>query len=215
MFVTAASSNHFRSAKQFIRSLNGAPVIFYDIGLSETEVEEIKHMTVEYRLFDWSTVPSWGALTAPNAGSYLWKPIIIHTLFKENYEMIIWCDAGNKISDRLALENYVRHIRLYTPLASGTVQRWCHTTCLDGMNVTEEERKYPIRNAAIIGFIASDPAVKQLVEDWKMYSLKEELISGSRDNHRHDQSILSCLFYRYKRACTSVYVGLSIHNDCD
>ena len=215
MLITAASSNHFKSAKQFIKSLNGAPVIFYDIGLTELEVEEIKHSPIEYRLFDWSTVPTYGLLTSPNAGSYVWKPLIIHSVMQEGHELIIWCDAGNKIDNLSQLESYVRTVGIYTPCSSGNLTKWTHKVCLDRMNMTDVQRTYQMRNAAVIGFNTRVPVVKQFVEELKTNALKEELIVGSRDNHRHDQSILSCLFYKYDLSCCPYYVGLTTHNDCD
>jgi hypothetical protein len=215
MFVTAASSNHFKSAKQFIRSLQNAPVIFYDIGLTQAEVEEIKQMPVEYRLFDWSAVPDWGFITAPNAGSYVWKSLIVHTVMQEHHDLLIWCDAGNVVTNPSALEAYVRSVHLYTPIASSTIERWTHNTCLQEMNVPKEHYQLRIRNAAIIGFVANDPIVHQFVNEWKENCLQHKLIAGSRENHRHDQSILSCLFYKYNRACESDLVHLKIHQDCD
>jgi hypothetical protein len=215
MFVTAASSNHFKSAKQFIKSLQGAPAIFYDIGLTPEEVEEIKTLTVEYRLFDWSTVPSWGLLTPSTPGYYVWKPIIIHTVFQEKHEIVIWCDSGNVVSDRNLLESHVRETHLYTPVSSGNLQRWTHRVCLDGMKMSEQEKLYPMRNAAIIGFFTGDPIIQQFINNWKLCCLQKELIMGSREDHRHDQSILSCLFYKYKRVCNPRYIGFTTHNDCD
>lgn len=215
MFLTAASSNHFKSAVQFLKSLNGAPVIFYDIGLTETEADVIKSMSVEYRLFDWTHIPSWGLLTSPNAGAYVWKSVIIHAVCQEPHDIVIWCDAGNIISDHRSLENHVNDVHLYTPGSSGTIQRWTHTTCIEGMGMKPEQIHYGMRNAAIIGFVLNDPVVKQFIDEWVMYCLKESLIVGSRDNHRHDQSILTCLFYKYNRLCSNYCIGFTIHNDCD
>jgi len=214
MYVTAASSNHFRSAKQLIHSLHGRPIIFYDIGLTEEQAIEIKSMPIEYRLFDWSFVPSWCHITAPNAGSYAWKPFIIHNVFQENHELIIWCDAGNIVHNADELEKYVRHVKLYTPCSSGTIDRWTHQTCFNGLQMDEKYKSLSMRNAAIIGFYKNDDLAK-IVDEWKHYSLQFELISGSRDDHRHDQSILTYLFYKYNRNCSSDYIGVSIHRDCD
>jgi len=215
MFVTAASANHFLSVKQFIGSLMGAPVIFYDIGLTESQADEIKRMPIEYRLFDWSKVPSWGHISAPSAGSYVWKPVIIHEVLQEPHELLIWCDAGNMITNRVALEKQVQDVHIYTPYASGTNRQWTHNACLEGMGVSESIQKMTIRNAATIGLWVNDPVVKMFVDSWKTLSLKEALIVGSRDNHRHDQSILSCLFYQYGRTCDTEYIGFTTHNDCD
>jgi hypothetical protein len=215
MYVTAASSNHFKSAKQFIRSLNGAPLVFYDIGLTPDEASEIKGMSVEYRVFDWSNVPEWGLLTSPNAGSYVWKPIIIHEVYRENHELLIWCDAGNIVHNRTELENCVRNYVIYTGSSSGNVRRYTHETCVRAINVPVEYQKNNMRNAACVGFIGNNPICRQFIEDWKSYGLQYDIISGSRDNHRWDQSILTCLFYKYHRGECPSDVGFSIHNDCD
>lgn len=214
MFLTAASSNHFKSAKQFIQSLKGAPLIFYDIGLTESEANEIKSMPLEYRLFDWSLAPKWGHLSATFSGSYVWKPIIIHTVYQEDHDILIWCDSGNIIYDKHGLENHVNNVGIYTPISSGNIRRWTHDTCLSGMSITPQQYNLTMRNAAIIGFKRS-MFVDQFINEWKTCSLKEELIIGPRDTHRWDQSILTCLFYKYNRSCSDGYIGLSIHNDCD
>lgn len=215
MFVTAASSNHFKSLKQFLRSLNGAPVIVYDIGLSCTEAEEIKRFPVEYRLFDWSKVPEWGTLKGGNAGFYVWKPVIIHDVFQEGHELTIWCDAGNLVTDISALENCVRAHKIFTGTSSGNLTKYTHDVCLNEMGITPEEKTYTMRNAACIGFVASDEITRRFLDQWKSCCLRRELIEGSRDNHRHDQSILSCLFYKYKRTNCPNDIGYKIQQDCD
>jgi hypothetical protein len=215
MLVTAASSNHFKSAKQFIRRANGAPIIFYDIGLTPEEAEEIKSMSVEYRVFDWTKVPEWGLITSPTAGSYVWKPVIIHEVYSENHEILIWCDSGNIVYNLAELENCVRNHVIYSGKSSGSVEDYTHKTCIDAMKIPAEYLKRSMRNAACVGFIGENSLCHQFIEDWKTYALQYDVISGSRDNHRHDQSILSCLFYMYDRGDCPSDVGYSIHNDCD
>lgn len=215
MFLTAASSNHFRSLLQFLKSLSGAPVIVYDIGLTASEVAEIKSMPVQYRMFDWTSVPPWGLLTAPNAGSYVWKPVIIQAVCQEAHDIVIWCDAGNMLTNLSALEAHVREAKLYTPTSSNSLQQWTHETCIAGVGVKMRHLGRDMRNAAIIGFVVTDPVVKQFVDEWRLCCLKESLIVGSRDNHRWDQSILTCLFYKYHRSCSDRNIGITIQNDCD
>lgn len=216
MYVTGASSNHFHSVKQLIHSLNGRPAIFYDLGLTEEQANEIKRLPVEYRLLDWSLLPDWCHITnAPHAGSYAWKPFIIHTVFQEDHELIIWCDAGNIVYGADELENYIRQIKLYTPFSWGTIDRWTHPTCFYGLQMDEKHKKSLMRAAGCVGLYKNDPEVAHMVEEWKHYSLQQELISGSREDHRHDQSILSCLFYKYNRECSLDHVGMTPHHDCD
>ena len=215
MFVTAASSNHFKSLLQFLASLNNRPVIVYDIGLTAEEAATLKTMRITYRLFDFSTVPPWGLLTPETAGYYVWKPVIVDTVMKEGHDVVIWCDAGNVVTDAGALIRVTKSTHIYTPFSAGTLSRWTHAQCLDGLKMTETERSKPMRNGAIIGLDAKDPVARRFVEEWRSNSLVEAFLVGDRSNHRHDQSILSCLFYKYNRTSPAHCIGVEIHKDCD
>jgi hypothetical protein len=215
MFVTAASSNHFKSLLQFLASLGGRPVIVYDIGLTAEEAATVKAMRITYRLFNWSSVPSWGLLTPETAGYYVWKPVIVDEVMKEAHDVVIWCDAGNVVTDAGSLHRVTKAAHIYTPYSTGALSRWTHTQCLDGLKMTEVERSKPMRNGALIGLDAKDPVARRFVEEWRASSLVEAFIVGDRSNHRHDQSILSCLFYKYRRSSPAHCIGVEIHRDCD
>lgn len=215
MFVTAASSNHFKSLLQYIKSLEEKPVIVYNLGLTDAELDILKSLPITLRTFDWSTVPPWGRLTPETAGYYVWKPVIIATVMKEGHDTVIWCDAGNIITDAKSLIRVTKSTHIYTPFSSGVLSQWTHLKCLNGLKMTEIQRILPMRNAAIIGFDAKDPTAQTFVDDWKRYSLVEEWMVGDRSNHRHDQSIMTCLFYKYKRTSPAYCIGVETHKDCD
>lgn len=219
--VTAASSNHFKSCVQFLRSV---PLIFkttfYDIGLTDQESQYIKqNFNINYRKFDFSKYPEFVNLNSQDAGAYAWKPIIVSEMYNECNGILLWCDSGNILNNEIfKLANIITLYKIYTPVSSGTVERWTHSGCLKNMNVPSEMLSLPLRNAACVGFLCNDIYVKQFVDEWKESALFKEnsLPEGAnRNNHRWDQSILSILYYKYNIQRIDQYIGFTIHNDID
>ena len=213
MIVTAASSNHFKSAKQFLASVP-EKVVFYDIGLTEEEAEEIKQLNIEYRKFDFSVLPLFAHLDQPCAGAYAWKPYIIDLCCQED-DMVIWFDAGDVVTDLKAIKDLVRKHGLYTPVSSGNVKKWTYETMLKEY---EQFSMNIMRNAAVVGVFCRHPVMRRFIREWRDMALqsKYSIPEGStRDNHRWDQSILTCLFYKYKIECPYKVIGVKIHQDCD
>jgi hypothetical protein len=217
--VTAASSNHFKSCIQLLKSVpSDFKKTFYDIGLTEEESKFIKEkFDIDYRKFDFSKYPDFVNLTSQDAGAYAWKPIIVSEMYNECDGILLWCDSGNILNNEIfRLVDIIKSSKIYTPFSSGTLQRWTHPLCLKNMNVPIEMLSLQMRNAACVGFLCKDMYVKQFVDEWKELSLIKEnsLPEGAnRNNHRHDQSILSVLYYKYNNIGLNNYIGFTTHND--
>jgi len=220
--VTASSSNHFKSLCQFLKSV---PIEYntfvYDIGLTQEEAIEIKNTfpNIKYRIFDFSLYPSFVNLSSQDAGAYAWKPIIVSDVYKETSGVLIWCDAGNIITDVNQfniLENLININIIYTAVSSRTVEYFTHPTCLQIMKSDSFINNSTLRNAACVGFKCNNSIAERFLNEWKSYALNKDASlpdGANRDNHRHDQSILSILFYRYQINPIDCYIGYSIHND--
>jgi hypothetical protein len=221
--VTAASSNHYKSAKQFLRSCVNtyAYVIFYDIGLTEKEVRNLQSEFpyVIYRKLDWSKLPDFAHLSQPHAGAYAWKPYIIHEVYNECKEgEMIWCDAGNVITDLHELQNVTRQFGIYSPRSSFAVFEMTHEDCLQEMKVPQKYWYNIMRNAALVGFCCGDKLIATFIDQWKEYAMRKEIIipkRSTRANHRWDQSILTCLMYMWDVRSPLEIIGAKIHQDCD
>ena len=80
--VTGASSNHFEEFRQhistFAKLLPGIRVIFYDLGLTRSQVKFIlKNLPfVQYRMFDFNEYPPHLSTLI----NYAWKPLIIQKI---------------------------------------------------------------------------------------------------------------------------------------
>lgn len=218
-FVTAASSNHFKTLCQFLGTVIGQHVYVYDLGLSQTEVDHLRStFNIVYRVFEFDKYPEFVKLTSPDAGAYAWKPILIADVYSQTSGTLIWCDAGNKLIDLDKLLKAIDEDIVYTPTSSNRIIDWTHPTTLSVMDVSTLHLNNQMRNAAIVGF-KRDIRSMNLISEWKSYALNKNasLPSGaSRGNHRHDQSILTVLYYRHPLPrIHHTYEGFTIHNDID
>ena len=211
--VTAASSNHFRSLLQFLGSVPpNVRTIVYDLGLRPDETAQIPGI----RAFDFSQVPPFVRLSAPDAGAYAWKPCIVYDVCREVGGIVIWCDAGNLIRDLGRIVDATRHCGVYSSTTMGTFEAWTHPTTRAHLPGSAAFTKFPMRNGACVGVDWSNPTAQYLVHDWKTLALRQEISlppGASRANHRHDQSILTYLLYAYKLPLVDAKVGYTIHND--
>lgn len=221
--VCAASSNHFKSSLQFFKSVPAnMNKVFYDIGLNESESNEFKKTfpDISYEIFDFTKYPDFVNLKESDAGAYAWKPIIVSEVYKKyNHHILLWSDAGNIITRDISnLFGLIEQNKIYSSATSGLIRHWTHPSCLQNMYVDPHLCNYQMRNAAFIGFLGQDPLVLNFIEEWKTNALikNNSLPDGAnRTNHRHDQSILSILYYRYNIPIENRYIGFTSHNDID
>ncbi len=225
--ITAADSSHFQTSKQLILSIQkyekGINIIFYDLGLSGSELKEIMTLGLDYKKFEFDKYPSFMKLSEPDAGAYAWKPQIISSELKESDNLVIWMDAGNVLtSDLKKIRSIIKQFGFYSPLSNGYVKQWTHTTTLNELNVQSTIHKKRMLNAAIIGLDPQNKKTQYLVKKWSDLSLNKELIlpkGAGKKNHRWDQSLLTILFYKnYKKVIfprTHKSFGVITHQDID
>jgi hypothetical protein len=218
-FVTAASSNHFKSLCQFLGTVVGQNVYVYDLGLSKSEVDHLRStFNIAYRVFEFNKYPKFVKLTSPDAGAYAWKPILIADVYSQTSGTLIWCDAGNKLIDLDSLLKAIDDDIVYTPVSANRITDWTHPTALVKMNVSPLHLTKQMRNAAIVGF-KRDNRSATFISEWRTYALDKDIslpAGANRSNHRHDQSILTVLYYRHVLPRNHMAgIGVTIHNDID
>ena len=110
------------------------------------------------------------------------------------------------------------NLGFFSPHSTGTVKQWTYPSVLSDLNVSQNIAKKPNLNGAIIGFNIKNKSSFDLLNEWSESCLVKEYISpkdSSRENHRHDQSLLSILAYSKKinyYPKISFFFGISIHN---
>ncbi|XP_069108310.1 uncharacterized protein [Argopecten irradians] len=97
VFVTAASSNHYKESQGMIKTYHkllkihpDLKLIYFDIGLTDAEITELKkYCKCEVRKYESEKYPPHCA----NKGGFAWKPIIIQTVLQE-YDLVMWMDSS-------------------------------------------------------------------------------------------------------------------------
>lgn len=230
--ATAASQNHSNSLLQFLSSLITHNVPFdnlfvYDLGLEPSVIATIRNMfptqNMQIRTFCFHQYPSYFNIEE-NAGQYAWKPVIIEEVANHvKNGLLFWCDAGNKVMDNLQpLTEFMKTNCVYTPSSLGVISDWTHPHTLQILDASLLVGKR-CRNAAQVCFSLNENTLR-LIGDWSSYAQMEDCIAplgSDRSNHRHDQSILSILYYRFiekhpkQMTCIKDDYFVLIHQDID
>ena len=96
--VTGASSNHFGECKanieHFSKQFPGKRVIFYDLGLDDSQVSFVKSLPfVTFRKFEFASYP----VHVRNLHNYAWKTLIIQEILAE-FDGVMWFDSSVKFT---------------------------------------------------------------------------------------------------------------------
>jgi hypothetical protein len=235
VLVTGASQNHFKSLLQLLRTVPaGTPCYVYNLGLDADSLAALETHPIRLRHFDYSKYPAYYNIHV-NAGEYAWKPAILLEVFNEllasspedlKTTVLLWCDAGNCLpADIQPLANHTLQHLIYSPISSGSVQRWTHPLTLQWFHVpsTDPVLNFPNRNGAILGFAIGDSRVQTFLQNYASCARIRECIApegSDRSNHRQDQAVFTLLYYMFIREhsippCAPHYMGLRIHCDID
>ncbi len=212
--ITAADENYYRSFLQLFYSIekheldSDATVVVYDIGMSDEQKKHVISLSKKcrinlvYRHFNFDCYPVFVRLEYK---TYSWKPIIIHEISKELDGNILWLDSANIVLRNLnPIWNEITNKGSYVPYSgSGTLREWTVLETLEYLNVPEIW--YQIRNRAgnTCGFSTTNRVIPRVLEQWKELALIKECIKpegANRSNHRDDQSLLTILLERVKKA---------------
>jgi len=223
--VTGASSNHFRSLLQCLKSLpKGQNIVIYDLGLAADEVAQIQQYG-HVKILVYAELPRYFDIHR-NAGEYAWKALIVRNEWAVcRTRFLVWLDAGC-VTNGDFLESWraiLEREHFYSPVSSGTILDWMHKQCANalGVRINENVRN---RSGGVLGFDRQYEPNGKLVYRWCRWAYNKTYIAprgSSRDNHRQDQTLLSILVHQwqqmklYTNELTDVLVGIDIHRDCD
>lgn len=227
-FVTAADSSHFLSLLGLLESIkhyeSGSQVAVWDLGLTirERRAVEVLFPSADLHSFDFDSHPEFMRLSN-EVGSYAWKPVIIFSE-SQNYDgLLIWLDAGNRLTRHLsALRTILANKGFYSPYSQGTVSDWTHPTMLSRLSVASRYHGRRNLNGAVVCFDTRHPRALGLLVRWCLCAEERNCIApegSSRSNHRQDQSALSCIAYslgavrREPIQYLSAALGIRIHCD--
>lgn len=129
---------------------------------------------------------------------YAFKPYSIQKAIDSGYELVLWADSPIvAIKPLQGVFEYLEEFGfMFFDNIGHPLGRWCNDRTLAYFALSRE-RAMNIKQvmACVHGWNFTVPFYSDIFKDY--YKLAEPLYPGSWDDHRHDQSVLSCLLDLY------------------
>jgi len=231
--VTASDDRHYlylenllSNYKKRIKKKNFIKLFIFDLGLTNDQIKKIEQNDfVELRKFPFENYPTFfnKRLDDHNykLGGFAWKPEIINILKKEKIENVIWLDSACSFNSKIFLFKLLIYDYGFASFEStGLIKDWTHESVLQELNIEEKQVLLHSSNlmAGVVGFSFKSKFADSLLKEWCKLANKEELIfpkNSSIANHRHDQSLLSILYWtmtKNKLPYNSSTFGIKVQN---
>ena len=212
--VTGCSSNHYGEFKhhieEFRKQFPGIKWFFYDLGLNDAEVNEVRTMPdVVYRKFDFDAYPQH----IRNLHNYAWKNLIIQKMLSE-FDGTMWFDSSVKFTGNqtnVLIELMSRHNTgavFYISTTGHSIITATHPTMLEYLPMEKVGAVKDMLQGGAIVYVNKDEVQRRVMKWLVICVLKGDCISppGStlycgynfpRDRfggcHRYDQSLQNIL----------------------
>ena len=215
--VTGCSSNHFGEFKrhigEFTKHYPGVKIYFYDLGLSNSEVDEIKMMPfMVYRKFDFEAYPAH----VRNLLNYAWKVLIIQQMLSE-FDGTMWFDSSIKFLENQQnhthglMEQLARHnigVMFYVHSAFHSIIAGTHPGMMEYLPMEKTAALKKMLQANAVIYINKDEVQRYILKWLVICALKLDCIAppGSKQScgfhfprdrfggcHRYDQSLQNIL----------------------
>lgn len=213
ILITATNQPYFEACITLIASIHRTSldcvdqIIVYNLGLNQESVIHLNklHLVTVEDLFKHKDKFYEGFFDTQH---YAFK-LFCQVDAKKFGKNIFWLDSGalflkncrsvfEKIEENhiFCVEDRDKHIN----------RRWTHEKAVKILEATENELDSFQLCAGIFGYKVGG-RYEHVIDEAFKFALIKDCIQGSRNNHRHDQSILSILTYRYScpREDMSIY----------
>jgi lipopolysaccharide biosynthesis glycosyltransferase len=196
IIVTASNTKYFNSLLTLIASIHRDSydlvdqIFVFDLGLDVQEQNRIKALS-KVSLVNFSNDVN----TSPS--DYAFKCYAVHW-GAEKAENILWLDAGVMALGPIdEMYDIIENNNIFlVEDKNHRNSRWTHEKCREIMKASDSELNDFQLSAGILGY-KKNGKYQSFINDAYEFSKIKECISGSSENHRHDQSIYSILASRY------------------
>ena len=212
--VTACSSNHFGEFKphfgDFRKTFPRTKCFFYDIGLSDEQIKEVKNMPdLVYRKFDFNAYPEH----VRNLHNFAWKPLIIQEMLSE-FDGAMYFDSSIKFLGNLTnnlIELMSRHNTgavFYIVPSGHSIIAGTHPGMFEYFPMIKKAAVKDMLQGGAVAYINKDEVQRHIMKWAVICALNKDCIAppGSKINcgyhfppdsfggcHRYDQSLQSIL----------------------
>lgn len=221
--VTGASSNHYHCLRHLLDSLDhheDAPVVVYDLGLSEAESKALRAAGRHVVRFAFERYPAFFGTQAKKRSPCCWKPPLVRETLEATDGAVLWLDAGNLVHERLdRVRRVLAKTGFYSPASAGDIARFTHPQVLAALEASPDILADRNRSGATIGFGRNEVGL-EMSRIWRDCALKQEIMwphDWTKTRWRSDQAILSVLAAQFRRRhgfeLINRPLGISAHND--
>lgn len=126
---------------------------------------------------------------------YKFKAYAIKKAMEQGHTKILWCDSPVvAIKDIQPLFDYIeKHGYAFFDNIGHSLGKWTNDKCLDYFGITREESmNIKMIMASCMGFNTEHEITRKFLDQ---YVGLTDLYHGSWKDHRHDQSVASCIIY--------------------
>ena len=177
-------------------------LFIFDLGLTDDQVKKIQQNEfVNLRKFPFESYPDFfnKRLESHNykLGGFAWKPAIIDILKKKEIENIIWLDSACNFNSKIFLFKLLIYDYGFASFQSSGIIKVDYNSTLQELDIASNQDLLSSSNlmAGVIGF-SFKSKFANLSKNGKL--TQKELIFPNNStiaNHRHDQSLLSILYW--------------------
>jgi hypothetical protein len=202
IFVTASNTIYFKQLFRLVESIQRYEtdlIILYDLGLDPEELNRLSELSnISVRKFNFQQYPDHFDLSKYPYGSFAWKIALIHETFHEFKCDLTYLDAKNLVIDKFSVSRfYLNHYGFYMPYSAGEIIKWTHPATFAYFKNQSLGEKKPL-NGSYFSISFRNERVVELINEWFELAFEKDIIApegASKENHRYDQSLLSCLFH--------------------
>lgn len=213
--VTGCSSSHYEEITvhlyHFTKIFPGIILIFYDLGLTKSEANEVKKLPfVAFRKFDFALYPDH----VRNLYNYAWKPLIFQQILSE-FDGIMWFDSSVKFQEDLTQEimaqlaRYNSGYMFFAKPPGHSILSATHPGMMEYLPLEKAEGVKKMYQGGAVVIINTNEVQKHIMKWLVICMLKKDCVAPShlKQNscrykfpvsryggcHRYDQSVMNIL----------------------
>jgi len=210
IFISGANYIHYHSLRQllnsFIHQVDELDYVIYifNLGLKESQWgflqsrPQYNRLNIVWMNYNIGACPDY----YNDLQTYAFKQRCMEMVIEQETSNVtlIWMDSANFIYKPLKeLVELVQDCIVYSPYSADTIARWCHPTTIRNMDAQIFSDR-TMRAGGLIGIDMTQDMGKHFFHQYSMCNKQREMITphgSNKANHRQDQSVLSCLYWRY------------------
>jgi len=219
--VTCCDDAYWPTMERFLKNYNNQNqdfnnLILYNLGLNENNLKKLNEFKDKYKFitrdFNYENYPDYVDIRKRRGlnNSYAFKPILIYEELQKQEECkkenmpLIYFDSAIGFYDTTILEilELIKENNFWINKSASKHEnsaiQLSYRKSLEYFNINKGEIDIAAANA--MGMNYTNEKTKLIIDEWYNLALTPEVLipeGSNRNNHRQDQTILSCILHKY------------------